>query len=300
MQKQSRKRKWGVVKTGLIVLLMLLALALLTYPYIANYVNERRADSLVQTTDAAAESLDDATVEQMLSAAAAYNQTLLSGHVQLVDPFDAVVQELDDEYESLLDIGDGIMGTIQIPSIDVSLPIYHSTSSEVLSKGVGHLEGTSLPIGGTGTHTVLTGHTGLSSAKLFSDLSLLEVGDVFYLNVLGETLTYQVDQIKVVLPDELDDLAIDPDQDYCTLITCTPYGVNTHRLLVRGVRVETPADEAASATTTHSGSQWMAEYRTALLISLAIFVVGLLLLLLAGWRRRKKRKHQKQSTSERS
>lgn len=291
-KQHHKKRKRGIFKTGFIILLFFIALLLITYPYISNFVFEHRAESLVVATDAAADTLDAQTIEQMLQDAAAYNQSLLSGHVQLTDPFDASVQgTVNDAYNDLLDIGDGIMGTIQIPSINVSLPIYHGTSEAVLEKGVGHLCGTSLPVGGEGTHAVLTGHTGLSNARLFSDLSLLEEGDVFYINILGETLTYQVDQIKVVLPTQMEDLSIQPDADYCTLVTCTPYGINSHRLLVRGVRIENPdmvqADSQSSIS--HGTSQWMTEYRTALIISLLIFTAGVIALVLVRLFKRRRR-----------
>ncbi len=277
-----------------------IALLLITYPYISNFVYERRAESLVLATESKADALSNETVEQMLRDAAAYNQSLLSGHVQLTDPFDKAVQGIvNDSYNDLLNIGDGIMGTIQIPSINVSLPIYHGTSSEVLEKGVGHLCGTSLPVGGVGTHAVLTGHTGLSNARLFSDLSLLEEGDVFYINILGETLTYQVDQIKVVLPTQMEDLSIQPDADYCTLVTCTPYGINSHRLLVRGVRVENPDVVQAQTqnSVSHGTSQWMVEYRTALIISLLVFAVGVIALVLVRlFKRRGKKISDKKSS----
>ena len=277
-----------------------IALLLITYPYISNFVYERRAESLVLATESKADALSNETVEQMLRDAAAYNQSLLSGHVQLTDPFDKAVQGIvNDSYNALLNIGDGIMGTIQIPTIIGSLPIYHGTSREGLEKGVGHLCGTSLPVGGVGTHAVLTGHTGLSNARLFSDLSLLEEGDVFYINILGETLTYQVDQIKVVLPTQMEDLSIQPDADYCTLVTCTPYGINSHRLLVRGVRVENPDVVQAQTqnSVSHGTSQWMVEYRTALIISLLVFAVGVIALVLVRlFKRRGKKISDKKSS----
>lgn len=291
-KKQHKKRKRGIFKTGFTILLFLTAILLVTYPYISNYLFEHRTESLVLATDSAADSLDDETIDQMLQDAAAYNQSLVSGHVQLTDPFDASVQGIvNDAYNDLLNIGDGIMGTIQIPSINVSLPIYHGTSEAVLEKGVGHLCGTSLPVGGEGTHAVLTGHTGLSNARLFSDLSLLEEGDVFYINILGETLTYQVDQIKVVLPTQMEDLSIQPDADYCTLVTCTPYGINSHRLLVRGVRVESPdvVQVQTQNSISHGTSQWMTEYRTALIISLLIFTAGVIALVLVRLFKRRRR-----------
>lgn len=291
-KQHHKKRKRGIFKTGFIILLFFIALLLITYPYISNFVFEYRVESLVLATESKADALSNETVEQMLRDAAAYNQSLLSGHVQLTDPFDAAVQGIvNDAYNDLLNIGDGIMGTIQIPSINVSLPIYHGTSNEVLEKGVGHLCGTSLPIGGTGTHAVLTGHTGLSNARLFSDLSLLEEGDVFYINILGETLAYQVDQIKVVLPTQMEDLSIQPDADYCTLVTCTPYGINSHRLLVRGVRIENPdmAQADSQSSISHGTSQWMTEYRTALIISLLIFTAGVIALVLVRLFKRRRR-----------
>ena len=160
------------------------------------------------------------------------------------------------------------------------MPIYHGTSDSVLEKGVGHLQGTSLPVGGESTHTVLTGHTGLSNAKLFTDLTEVEEGDIFFLNVMGEKLAYKVDQIKVVLPSELNSLKVVPGEDYCTLVTCTPYGVNSHRLLVRGVR--TDYKEAVESPETFESrevkSKWMDEYKKALLISIGCFCGGLIIL----------------------
>ena len=144
-----------------------------------------------------------------------------------------------DMYRSLLNVtSDGIMAYIKIPKIDINLPIYHSVDSAVLQVAIGHLEGSSLPVGGEGVHTVLSGHRGLTSAKLFTHLDELEIGDAFSITVLGETLNYTIDNIDTVLPEEMDGLAIEEDKDYCTLVTCTPYGVNTHRLLVRGVRTD--------------------------------------------------------------
>lgn len=146
------------------------------------------------------------------------------------------------EYESLLDVsGTGVMGYVEIPSINVSLPIYHGTDNTILQIGVGHIEGTSLPVGGASTHCAVSGHRGLTSSKLFTDIDQMAEGDTFKLYVLGETLTYEVDQIRIVLPDELNDLKIEEGQDYCTLITCTPYGVNSHRLLIRGHRIANDA-----------------------------------------------------------
>lgn len=232
--------KRGIVKGLMVFLLFGIAIALTMYPFISNWLFENKTDSVADAVEQAAQELDNSEQQAALQAAREYNQVLANGHVTLTDPFEADKSQEDlAEYESLLNLmDDGVMGTVEIPVIDVSLPIYHGTSESVLEKGVGHLHGTSLPVGGESTHTVLTGHTGLSKAKLFTDLTELEEGDIFFLRVMGENLAYEVDQIKVVLPSELDDLKIVPGEDYCTLVTCTPYGVNSHRLLVRGVRTD--------------------------------------------------------------
>jgi sortase A len=183
--------------------------------------------------------LDDTSRHELLEAAYAYNIALRGN----ANRFRLSEAELA-EYSSLLRIsGSGVMGTLEIPALGVNLPIYHGTDVNVLQIGVGHLEGSSLPVGGLGTHAVITGHRGLPSSTLLTDLDRLEVGDVFYLRVLTETLAYEVDQIRVVLPDDYGEMGIVSDRDYCTLLTCTPYGINSHRLLVRGSR--TDYEEAA-------------------------------------------------------
>lgn len=268
--------KRGIVKGLMVFLLFGIAIALTMYPFISNWLFENKTDSVADAVEQAAQELDNSEQQAALQAAREYNQVLANGHVTLTDPFEADKSQEDlAEYESLLNLmDDGVMGTVEIPVIDVSLPIYHGTSESVLEKGVGHLHGTSLPVGGESTHTVLTGHTGLSKAKLFTDLTELEEGDIFFLRVMGENLAYEVDQIKVVLPSELDDLKIVPGEDYCTLVTCTPYGVNSHRLLVRGVR--TDYQEAVENPETFEDkeveSKWMEEYKKALLISVGCFI----------------------------
>jgi len=198
-------------------------------------------------------SMDDDAIDAQLAKAEAYNKSLLTSKVTLSDPFDtdtATEKEDNATYESMLNMTDA-MAYIEIPSINVYLPIYHGTDEETLSKGVGHLEGTSLPIGGVGTHCVLSAHSGLPTAELFTNLEKLEIGDDFYIHVLNEVLTYQVDQIKVVLPSDTSLLQIDPDEDYVTLVTCTPYAVNTHRLLVRGTRIY-PTDKSQQTISNQS------------------------------------------------
>lgn len=274
-------RKRNSIKYLVVFLLFLMAICLLVYPYIANYVFEHRADSVIDAVEKSTDAIPDEEKEAAIQEAREYNAYIANGTVKLTDPFTAD-QSYDgvDEYESLLrSSDDGVMGYVEIPVIDVSLPIYHGTSEEVLQKGVGHLQGTSLPVGGESTHTVLTGHTGLSHAKLFTDLAEVKEGDIFFLYVMGEKLAYQVDQIEVVLPSELDNLYVEQGKDLCTLVTCTPYGVNSHRLLVRGVR--TDYQEAVDNPDTYQSedveSKWMAEYKRALLISIGCFAGGLVI-----------------------
>lgn len=232
-------------------------------------------DSVIESYQEDIQKLDDKEVAAARKEAEEYNKTLY-GTAVLTDPFDPNASvETDYEYESLLNLSDNsVMATVEIPAINVNLPIYHGTSDEVLKKGAGHLQQTSLPIGGKGTHAVITGHTGLSSARLFTDLNLMKADDIFYIHCLNETLAYKVDSIKVVEPEETDNLKIDPEQDYVTLVTCTPYGINTHRLLVRGVRI--PYDEKnppVIAETRESESTWMREYKKALILGSIIFAV---------------------------
>ena len=182
------------------------------------------------------------------------------------------------------------MGFINIPSIKVSLPVYHGTSEQTLEVGAGHLQGSSLPVGGRSTHSVITGHTGLSNAKLFTDLIELSKGDIFILNVYGEKLVYEVDQIKTVVPYELEDLAIIPEKDYCTLVTCTPYGVNTHRLLVRGIRTENVevSENKELFRAKAVESKWMQEYKRDVAISFALFLAGIILFAMVRLMKRNK------------
>lgn len=225
------------------------------------------------------ESLDEDAIISELQAAQEYNKTLF-GTTVLSDPFDPDAgEETDAEYESLLNLsGNSVMARIEIPVIGIDLPVYHGTSDEVLRKGAGHLRKTSLPVGGKGTHAVITGHTGLSSARLFTDLNLMAEGDIFLIHCLDQTLAYQVDSIKIVEPTETDDLRIDPEQDYVTLVTCTPYGINTHRLLVRGTRI--PYEEALKLIPDENRedeSTWMREYKKAALAGCIIFVIVLII-----------------------
>lgn len=226
-------------------LLFLVGLSMLLYPLCSNLWNEYRHDKLISayTEELAQTSGED--YSRWFEEADAYNAVLKGGKVP--DVFAFISQEEDEEYMAQLSFReDGVMGYLKIPRISVSLPIYHTTSQEVLEKGVGHLQGSSLPVGGPSTHCVLSAHRGLPSAALFTDLDLLEEGDHFYICVLDRVLAYEVDQISEVEPAETETLAITPGADQVTLITCTPYGVNTHRLLVRGHRVEYVEETAAA------------------------------------------------------
>lgn len=222
-----KQRTW-IRWVGLVVILI--GFGILIYPTVSNWWNQNHASRLIADYETAVSEMADTTYDELYMAANLYNQSLLNRSNRFV-----VTDESHAEYMSLLDVtGTGIMCYVEIPKIRVSLPVYHTVDDSVLQVAVGHLEGTSFPIGGPSTHSAISGHTGMVSAKLFTSLEDLEIGDVFYLHVLGQSRIYQVDQIDVVLPEETDLLEIVPDEDYCTLITCTPYGVNSHRLLVRG------------------------------------------------------------------
>jgi sortase A len=217
-------------------LLFLIGLSILLYPTVSNLWNEYRAQQLINEYNSTVSNDSGIDYEATIEAAKTYNQSLIGE--TLPDAFSIRDGIQDVEYESQLNIsGTGMMGYVEIPSINVKIPIYHYTTEEVLEKGVGHLFGSSLPIGGESTHSVLTAHRGLPSAKLFTDLDLLENGDIFYIYVLDEILAYEVDQILTVEPEDTKALAIEEGKDYVTLITCTPYAVNSHRLLVRGHRI---------------------------------------------------------------
>jgi len=229
------------LSTIMLILVFLTGLSLLLYPTVSDYWNSMHQSRAIVEYAQQVSDIDQALYDQMRADAQAYNLSL---------PDKANRYVLNDaersEYESLLNIsGSGVIGYIAIPSIRCSLPICHGTDESVLRNAAGHIEGTSLPVGGAGTHCVLSGHRGLPSAKLFTDLDQLEKGDVFFLHVLDEDLTYEVDQILIVEPHEMDALEIEKGKDFCTLVTCTPYGVNSHRLLVRGHRVENQADRQA-------------------------------------------------------
>lgn len=234
------------LSTIIIILVFLTGLSLLLYPTVSDYWNSLHQTRAITKYAEEVESLDKEYYRQLWAEAQAYNQALAKKMNRYY-----LSEEDRKEYASLLNAGgDGMMGYIEIEKLHCSLPIYHGTDEAVLQTAIGHMEGTSLPVGGEGTHSVLSGHRGLPSSRLFTDLPELTEGDTFVLRILDKTLTYEVDQISTVEPREIEKLEIVEGEDYCTLVTCTPYGINTHRLLVRGRRTENRADtEEASAST---------------------------------------------------
>lgn len=226
---------------ALLILIFLAGLSLLLYPVVSNFWNARVQSNAIADYAQAIDNSDRAKAEQSLAQARSYNDSLLSrdGSVDMDDEWMA-------EYTSLLNVtGTGIMGYVDIPCINCKLPIYHGTEETVLQVAVGHLEWTSLPVGGPSTHAVLSGHRGLPTSELLTHLDRVEIGDKFYIHVLGEVLEYRVDDISVVLPSDTSRLRVVAGEDYVTLVTCTPYGINSHRLLVRGTRIQTTAANAA-------------------------------------------------------
>ena len=232
------------LKLGFAALMILSGIGVASYPVISNMVAQRHASTAIQNYDDTVKSMDTEKLDAAKEAARRYNEQLGSA---LDRDAAGEAEDTGTSYVDLIDVGESL-GYITIPKIDVNLPIYEGTSDDVLLKGVGHLEGSSYPLGGESTHSVLTGHRGLAEAVLFTDLDKLQEGDKFYLHIMDEVLAYQVDQVKVVLPEETDDLTIVQGQDYCTLVTCTPYAINTHRMLVRGIRVPYNGEEEIGDT----------------------------------------------------
>ena len=268
------------LSTILLVFILLIGLSLLLYPSVSDYWNSFHQTRAIATYAENVAKLDNNQYDHLWEEARAYNEAL---------PFRSNPYYLSEEqkaqYESLLDVsGLGVMGYIEIPEIDVSLPIYHGTEESVLQIAVGHLEWSSLPVGGMSTHCVLSGHRGLPSAKLFTNLDKLREGDTFLLRVLDEVLTYEVDQILIVEPQEIDALKIVEGKDYCTLVTCTPYGINTHRLLVRGHRIDN-IKQAKTIRVTADAIQ-IEPMLVAPIVAIPMLLILLILLLLP--RRRKK------------
>ena len=292
------KQKILTIVTGLV---FLAGISLLAYPAVSNLLYEEQQEEIMKHYNSiVAEKIPSEEQMAELQECREYNRGLLQGGVLLTDPFDdSQLDPASMPYAGLLNVdGEGGMGYLRIPAIGVELMIYHGTEEEVLQKGVGHLQGSSLPVGGTGSHCVLSAHTGLSDKKLFTDLDQLEKGDMFYIHVLGEVLAYQVDQIRVVLPEETEDLKINAQEDYVTLVTCTPYGINTHRLLVRGIRVPYVEEMEQTGETPRQGS-WMEQYLLAAAAGIMVVLAAAAGVILwrrrrtGGYRRRRRRRRRR-------
>ena len=275
------------LSTIFLVLVLFLGVAILLYPTVSDYWNSFHQSRAIASYIEEIESVDPAVYEAEWARAREYNAALTEKANRFL-----LSEEEYAEYESMLNLtGSGIMGYIEIPKISCSLPIYHGTDEAVLQIAVGHIEGTSLPTGDIGTHAVLSGHRGLPSAKLFTDLDQMELGDLFVIRVMDQVMTYEVDQVLIVLPEEMDALAIDPEQDYCTLVTCTPYGINSHRLLVRGRRTEN--QEMETIIKVVSDATQIKPVLVAPVLALPMLILLLIWMMISTGRQQRRRKLMK-------
>ena len=289
MRKKNVQKKKFYIGDIFRIIVLLIALSVLLYPTVSNYLYEKNGARVISSYDENAVRLSESEKQAMLEAARQYNRELL-GNIELLDPFSPLKKEVDARYQSLLNTNEaGMMGYIRIPKIDVELPIYHGTEERILQSGVGHFEGTSLPVGGESSHTVLTGHRGLPSKLLFTDLDQMKEGDIFYLKILGETFAYKIDQILTVLPENTKALTIEPGKDYATLVTCTPYAVNTHRLLVRGSRI--PYEEAVRQVPDEKITPTL-PFQVKVLLA-AIGVLVLIFIVYQLWKKTRRRKEMR-------
>jgi len=289
------KRKIILILTAVISLVLALGIAL--YPMISAIYNEQHQSKIYTEFLQQVEDTDDSKLQDALQHARAYNAAL-NGILADENFSETALMGASEDYDAQLNVtGRGIMGYVSVPKINVTLPIYHGTDSGTLERGIGHLLGTSLPVGGDSTHSVLTAHSGMASQRMFSDLPQLKEGDVFYLEVLNEKLAYQVDQIKTVLPHDTTYLGIEAERDLCTLVTCTPFGVNSHRLLVRGHRI--PYEEAETIiqqqeqADVKTSSTWQNEYIKGIAIGLGIVLFFLIIFLIIWLLRRCRREKKK-------
>ena len=288
-----KRRYITIVIAGVI---FLLALLLTLYPVISNLYNQRHQSEIVTAYEEVLQQADTQDLERIWELAVAYNKAIVPGTAKEVYSQAALLAASED-YDSQLNVsGNGIMGHIEIPQIRVNLPIYHGTGTDTLERGIGHLLGSSLPVGGTGTHAIITGHSGLASQKMFTDLEQLQEGDVFYLHVLNEVLAYQVFHKEAVLPHDTSKLGIVPDEDYCTLITCYPTGVNTHRLLVQGTRIPyEEAEEIQQQVITieeEPVSNWESQYMLGVWLGIWLMLLATLVYILYLMFQRKSKRHR--------
>lgn len=288
-----------VILWSVAIILMLAAIILAAYPFISDYVNSANVQGQGLVYEESVEKIAEIDYNQLLVDAHIYNAGLI-GKTYNDDPFAKVFSYPEDYMDMLSVEGTDVMANISIPKINVNLPIYHGTSDKILEKGVGHLSTSSLPVGGEGTHCILTGHTGYSQLRLFSDVDQLAEGDVFFITVLKEKLAYRVFAKDVILPEETKSLQIVPNEDYCTLVTCYPFGVNTHRLLLRGTRIPLDEGEALAETQKGGESTWDKEYQKAIILGVVLLVAILLVFFTIRFivRRMKKAKQKKRIESD--
>ena len=288
-----KRGHWQIL---LAAVLFLLALGLTLYPVVSNWYIGRHQSRIQTEYREVLEQTDSAEIESIRESAAAYNKTITPGAAEEAYS-QASIRLATEDYVNQLNVsGSGIMGYVEIPKIGVDLPIYHGTGADSLDRGTGHLLGSSLPVGGESTHTIITGHSGMASQKMFTDLEQLREGDIFYLHVLDETLAYEVREIHTVLPHDTTYLGITTGEDYCTLVTCTPFGINTHRLLVRGTRI--PYEEAEVITAEKlqvedtPASTWEQQYIKGILLGIATVAV-ILVFCIWGSHCQKRRRRRK-------
>lgn len=266
------------LKSVIGIVLVVVGVVLLLYPSVSNWLAEQSRSVVLSDYQDTVAGTNEVQLEEAFEKACDYNSRLRRGIARVTDPFDPSAQKVTDtDYLECLNIlGNGVMGSISISSIKVTMPIYHGTSDNDLQHGVGHLQGTALPVGGNSTHCVIAGHTGLPTAKIFDALGQVKQGDVFVLSILNKKLAYQVCDISIVLPEETDKLAVQEGRDLVTLVTCTPYGKNTHRLLVTGERCDVPADEGNEADLLSQSFFNLSLEQIALLVAIAVIAVGVI------------------------
>lgn len=260
--------------------LILLGIGLALYPWISNYIYDKSASSKIGVYEQKSKQVSEKEYQRLFREARLYNQQLARAKVVLTDPFtdEMSVKATGLRYDDILKIkGTDIMAYVEIPCIRVNLPIYHGTAGKTLEKGIGHISASSVPVGGHDTHSVLTGHTGLNSSRMFTDLTEMKKGDLFYIHVVGKILAYKVDEINVVLPEDTEKLNILRGEDHVTLITCTPYGVNSHRLLIRGTRTKYNPEDYDAEKNKNRGSQWQKAYKRALLMAFSLILVAIII-----------------------
>ena len=288
-----------IIATVAAVLCFLAAVGIMLYPAVSSYVNEKYRSEIQTVYEEQVQQKDDTALQEAWEQAVSYNEAITPGTMETDAYSKEAILAASQDYDAMLNItGNGIMGYVELPKIDVYLPIFHGTGSDSLERGIGHLVGSSLPVGGESTHTVLTGHSGMASQRMFTDLEQLQPGDVFFLHVLNQVLAYQVDEINTVLPYDTSLLGIYPGEDLCTLVTCTPIGINTHRLLVRGHRIEyevaVEVQEEITVQQEETKSSWQEQYYLGLWLGvLALLVIGFLFAVVALIRRLHRRKHRK-------